>query len=89
MKEEWIETLKLMGKGDISQFDYDEIICLCIRCSRGRTHTRTGSRDPMSRGRKPHNGRVTRMEISNLLEYFKTYIHQINSNKKGREKIGY
>ena len=32
MKEEWVETLNLMGKGDISQEDYDEIICLCIRC---------------------------------------------------------
>jgi len=33
MKEEWVETLNLMGKGDISQEDYDEIIRLCIRCS--------------------------------------------------------
>lgn len=39
MKEEWVETLNLMGKGDISQQDYDEIIRLCIRCSRGSTRT--------------------------------------------------
>ena len=37
MKEEWVETLNLMGKGDISQEDYDEIIRFCIKCSRGST----------------------------------------------------
>lgn len=42
MKEEWLETLNLMGKGDISQEDYDEIILLCIRCSQGITRTEAG-----------------------------------------------
>ena len=32
MKDEWVETLNLMGKGDIYQETYDEIIQLCIRC---------------------------------------------------------
>ena len=63
-----------MGKGDISQEDYDEIIRLCIRCSQGRTRTGSGSRDPMSRGSKLHSGGVIQMEISNLLEDFKTNI---------------
>jgi hypothetical protein len=35
MKDEWIKTLNLMGKGDIYQEIYDDIILLCIRCSRG------------------------------------------------------
>lgn len=74
MKEECIETLNLMGKGDISQEYYDEIICLCIRHSRGSTCTRARSQDSMSMGYKPHGGRVTRMEIGNLLEYFKMNI---------------
>jgi len=38
MKEEWVETLNLMGKEDISEEDYDEIIHLCIMCSWGSTH---------------------------------------------------
>lgn len=63
-----------MGKEDISQEDYDEIIRLCIRCSRGSTHTESGSQDSMTRGSKPATGAVTRVEIDNLLEDLKTYI---------------
>lgn len=33
MKDEWIETLNLMGKGVIYKEEYDEIINLCIRSS--------------------------------------------------------
>ena len=33
MKDEWIETLNLMGQGDIYQEEYDNIVKLCIRCS--------------------------------------------------------
>jgi len=69
MKEEWIETQE-----DISQEDYDEIVHLCIRYSQGSTHTGLGSRDLMTRGTKPHSGGITRMEISNHLEDFKTSI---------------
>lgn len=71
MKEEWVEKLSLMGKGDISQEYYDETIRLCIRCLRGSRHTGAASRDPISRESKPHSGGVTQMEIDNLLEYFK------------------
>jgi hypothetical protein len=42
MKDEWVETLNLMGKGDIYQETYDNIIQLCIKCSRGITQTRLG-----------------------------------------------
>lgn len=37
MKYEWVETLNLMGQGDISKEEYDDVIKLCIRCSRGST----------------------------------------------------
>ena len=37
MKEQWVETLNIMGKGDIYQENYADIINLCIRCSRGST----------------------------------------------------
>jgi len=33
MKDEWVETLNLMGKGDIYQETYEDIVLLCIRCS--------------------------------------------------------
>jgi hypothetical protein len=49
MKDEWVETLNLMGKGDIYQETYDNIILLCIRCSHGSTRTRSGMRDPLTR----------------------------------------
>lgn len=37
MKEQWIETLNIMGKGDIYQENFADIINLCIRSSRGST----------------------------------------------------
>lgn len=49
MKYEWIETLNLMGQGDISKEEYDDIIKLCIRCSQGSTRTKPGTRDALSR----------------------------------------
>lgn len=42
MREEWIEKLNLMGKGEIYQEEYDEIVLLCIRCSWGSAHIGLG-----------------------------------------------
>jgi hypothetical protein len=42
MKDEWVETLNLMGKGGIYQETYDNIILLCIRRSQGSIQTRSG-----------------------------------------------
>jgi hypothetical protein len=39
MKDEWVETLNLMGKGAIYQETYDEIVQFCIRSLRGSTRT--------------------------------------------------
>jgi len=33
MKEQWVETLNIMGKGDIHQENFVVIIDLCIRSS--------------------------------------------------------
>lgn len=41
MKEQWIETLNIMGKGDIYQENFADIIDLCIRSSRGSTRIKT------------------------------------------------
>jgi hypothetical protein len=37
MKDEWVDTLNLMGKGDIYQETYDEIVQLCISYSHHST----------------------------------------------------
>jgi len=74
MKDEWLETLNLMGQGDISKEYYDNIVKLCIRRSHGSTQTKFGIRYPLSRTSKIACRGVTRAENGNLLEYFKTDI---------------
>jgi hypothetical protein len=71
MKDEWVETLNLMGKGDIYQETYDNIVLLCIRCSRGSTQTRSGMWTSLTRNSNITSGGVTRAEVGNLLENFK------------------
>ena len=45
MKEQWIETLNIMGKGDIYQENFADIINLCIRSSRGSTRIKSTKYD--------------------------------------------
>jgi hypothetical protein len=71
MKDEWVETLNLMGKGDIYQETYDKIIQFCIRCSHGSTRTKSGIRAPLTRNNDITSGGVTQVEVGNLLENFK------------------
>jgi len=59
MKYEWIEILNLMGQGDISREEYDDIVKLCIRCSCGSTRTKLGTHDPLSRSNRVAGGGVT------------------------------
>jgi len=74
MKDQWIETLNIMGKGDIYQEDYANIINLCIRCSRGSTRLKPAKCDMTTRDNKISGKSITRVEIDNLLEDFKTDI---------------
>jgi len=74
MKDEWVETLNLMGKGDIYQETYDNIVQLCIRCSRGSTQTRSRIQAPITRSSNITSGSVTRAKVGNILENFKTDI---------------
>ena len=74
MKDQWIETLNIMGKGDIYQEDYANIIDLCIRCSRDSTRLKPAECDMITRERKISNGSITRTKIGNLLQDFKTNI---------------
>jgi len=74
MKEEWIETLNIMGKGDIYQENFADIIDLCIRSSRGSTRLKLAEHDRFVRDNRISAEGVTHAEIGNLLENFKTDI---------------
>ena len=74
MNEQWIETLNIMGKGDISQENFADSIDLYIRSSRGSTRLKLAERDMITRDNKISNGGITHAEIDNLLEGFKTDI---------------
>lgn len=72
IKDEHLDKLNLMGKGDISRESYQDILTLCRRSSRGSSRSRSHHKDTFSRVQKSANGGVTREEISNLFEDFKT-----------------
>lgn len=75
VRDEWIYLLNLMGKGDISQLSFGDICELCIRISRGKARTGKNPRGPvMSRINNFAAGTVSRAEIDNLFDNFKTYI---------------
>ena len=71
MKEKWIETLNIMGKGDIYQENFVDIIDLCIRISRSSTRLKLAEHDRFVRDNKISTEVVTCAEIGNLLENFK------------------
>lgn len=71
MKDQWIETLNIMGKGDIYQEEHANIINFCIRCSRGCTRLKPAECDMITRDNKIYGGSITHIEIDNLLEDFK------------------
>ena len=71
MKEQWIETLNIMGKGDIYQENFADIINLCIRSSIGNTRLKPAEHDRFARDKKISAEGVTRPEIGNLLENLK------------------
>lgn len=74
MKYQWVETLNIMGKGDIYQEKYNNIIDLCIKCSRVSTSLKPFRCDVSPRDSKTSGGSITRSEIGNILEDFKTNI---------------
>ena len=45
IKEEFLELLNLIGKGDVFQLSYDDVCELCIRYSRGISKAGKNSRD--------------------------------------------
>jgi hypothetical protein len=75
IRDEWIDILNMMGKGDISQLPLHDIAELCVHLSRGKSKTQKGPRDPsLLRANKSATGSVSRAEIGNMLDEFKTDI---------------
>ena len=72
IQDEYIDTLNLMGAGDISQLDFEEISNLCRKYSRSKAKYGRGIRD--TRVNKSASGGVTRVELGNLLGNFKSDI---------------
>lgn len=65
----------MMGKGDISQLPLLDISELCIHISRGKSRVGINTRDYVfSRVNKSASGTVSREEIGNFLDEFKTDI---------------
>ena len=61
IRDEWLDILNMMGKGDISQLTLHEISELCINLSRGKSKTIKGPRDhALARASKSASGIVSR-----------------------------
>lgn len=72
IQDEYIDVLNLMGTRDASQLTSEEISILCKKYSRSKAKSGKGIRD--TRINKLASGGVTRVELGNLLENFKTNI---------------
>lgn len=72
IKDEHLDMLNLLGKGNISKESYQDILTLCQRSSRGLSRSGSQHKDTFSRVQKSANGGVTRAKIGNLFEDFKT-----------------
>jgi len=73
VRDDCLDMLNMLGKGDISKESYDESVDVCKICSRGAVRNRSSSKDnTYSRVQKSASGGATRAEIGNLLEEFKT-----------------
>lgn len=74
MRDDSLNTLNLLVTGDISQETFVEIIKLVLRCSQGSSKGRSTTQDAFVCIQKSAGGGVTRAEIKNLFENFKTDI---------------
>ena len=81
IKDEFLEVLNLIGKGDVFQLSYDDVCELCIRYSRGISKAGKNSREVSSFFSKfTTKTRDIRAEINVLFENFKyDFISSLNS----------
>ena len=77
IRDDFLDMLKLLGKGDISKDSFEKIVELCKRYSRGSSRNNRQDKqdklecDVFDRTQKSSNGRATHADIGNLLENFK------------------
>ena len=77
IRNDCLDMLNLLGKGDISKESFEKIVELCKRYSRGSSrNNRRDKRDKLEcdvfdRTQNYSNGGATHAEIGNLLENFK------------------
>jgi hypothetical protein len=75
ISKEYLGMVNLMESGDISHKPFPKICEMCNNYSRSRAKTEKNVQDLYNRNLKPvSSGGITRAEIGNLLEKFKTYI---------------
>jgi hypothetical protein len=61
VRDDYLDMLNILGKGDISKESYEYIVNLCKRCSRGTTRNKPVTKDTtFSRVHKSANGGATR-----------------------------
>ena len=78
IRNDCLNMLNLLGKGDISKESFEKIVELCKRYPRGysRNNRRDKQdkleRDVFERTQNSSNVRATQEEIGNILENFKT-----------------
>jgi len=88
IRDEWIDILNIMDKGEISQLSQGEICELCIHISRGKARTKKNPRDLiLSRIIKSAAGTISRVELGNFLDNLKKYILGSLSAQIGTLKI--
>ena len=68
-REDSLQLLNIVGKGEISKEDFGTICDYCIQCSQGAARSGQGIRSLKTSG-----GGVTKVEIGNLLENIRTDI---------------
>jgi len=81
IKDEFLELLNLIGKGDAFQLSYDDVCDLCIRYSRGISKAGKNSREVSSFfSKSTTRTRDIGVEINDLFEHFKIdFISSLNS----------
>ena len=87
IRDDFLDMLNLLGKGDISKVSFEKIIELCKRYSRGSSRNNKRDKgdklecDVFEKTQKSPNGGATRANIGNLLKNFKTEMMSSISSK--------
>ena len=85
IKEDYLDMLNLLGKGDISKEPFENIVDLCRRYLRGSSRTNNCDKgldqDVFNRTKKSSNRGATWVEIGNILENFKNEMMSSVSSK--------